>query len=291
MPLLALQQLCCPLDGAAMQRDQHQWRCPAGHSFDIARQGYINLLPVQHKKSRDPGDSKEMVAARKHFLDSGHYAPIAAAINALLNDNTDDQHTLQVLDAGCGDGYYLQALSQSLDRDKRQLVATGLDISKWALRSCLQRNRQLNGIVASNRQVPLPDASVDILLCAFGFPVYAEFARLLRPGGLYLQVDSGPDHLLEMRQQLYREVRRSDAPSLDAGQQHIGPVIAERRLQTHTADLNAEELTQLLQMTPHYYRASADARQQLLAQAPMALSLDVRLRLLQRAAVSPAGGE
>lgn len=266
-----------------MVRSDQQWRCPQGHCFDIARQGYINLLPVQHKKSRDPGDSKEMVKARMQFLDSGLYQPIATAINALIRNNLSQHHgdsnPLQLLDAGCGEGYYLNTLATALDQDGHYIRATGLDISKWALRSCLQRNRQLNGIVASNRRIPLLDNSQDIVLCAFGFPVYEEFARLLRPGGLYLQIDSGSNHLLEMRQQLYSDLRRSEEPALTAAQQSIGPLLSEQRVELQTRPLQRAELEQLLQMTPHNYRATPAARLQLLDAAPLALSIDVILRL------------
>ena len=281
MPLLPLPKLCCPLDGAAMQQQAQSWQCPHGHSFDVARQGYVNLLPVQHKKSRDPGDSKEMVAARKTFLDGGYYAPIATAIEQQFSTHLDESSPLSLLDAGCGEGYYLQALCTALNTAEREIIATGLDISKWALRSCLQRNRQLNGIVASNRQVPLPDHSQHLLLCAFGFPVYGEFARLLPPGGLYLQVDAGPDHLLEMREQLYPTLRRSDAPAIAPAIDSIGPLLSEQRLQFTTGELDRQQLEHLLMMTPHYHRASRAAQQRLLDNAPLNLSADVVLRLLQ----------
>ncbi|MGJ8687515.1 MAG: putative RNA methyltransferase, partial [Spongiibacteraceae bacterium] len=74
MPLVALEQLLCPLDNTVLSRHAQQWRCPQGHCFDVAKQGHVNLLPVQNKKSREPGDSKAMIAARRDFLNSGAYA-------------------------------------------------------------------------------------------------------------------------------------------------------------------------------------------------------------------------
>ena len=73
--------LACPLDGDPLTPEGQTWRCPAGHSFDTARQGYVHLLPVQNKRSRDPGDSKAMVAARQRFLNAGYYQPIAEAVS------------------------------------------------------------------------------------------------------------------------------------------------------------------------------------------------------------------
>ena len=80
MSALPFTALACPLDGAPLQRQAVSLRCPEGHCFDLAAQGYVNLLPVQNKRSRDPGDSKEMVAARRRFLEVGHYQPIADAV-------------------------------------------------------------------------------------------------------------------------------------------------------------------------------------------------------------------
>src|SRR5690606_16504733 len=123
--------LACPLDGAPLQREGASWRCPSGHTFDVAAQGYTHLLPVQHKRSLDPGDSKEMVAARRRFLESGAYAPIAAAVNrAVLADALCDAR-LHCLDAGCGEGYYLRSLAAAAG--DHPLVLLGLDISKWAV--------------------------------------------------------------------------------------------------------------------------------------------------------------
>ena len=108
MSLLPFQALACPLDRQALQRAGASLRCPSGHSFDIAREGHTYLLPVQNKRSRDPGDSKEMVAARRRFLNAGYYQPIAAAVCAALLRDVDDApanaEPLSCLDAGCGAG-------------------------------------------------------------------------------------------------------------------------------------------------------------------------------------------
>ena len=100
MTIAAFEHLACPLDGTLMQRDGGSWRCADGHCFDIAREGYTHLLPVQQKRSRDPGDSKDMVAARRRFLDAGYYQPIADAVNAAVLAGTAADTALDCLDAG-----------------------------------------------------------------------------------------------------------------------------------------------------------------------------------------------
>ena len=109
MRILPFTALACPLDGAPLRRQDAAWKCPAGHSFDIASQGHTLLLPVQHKRSLDPGDSKEMVAARRRFLNAGHYQPIAEAVARATLDGLPNEAAC--LDAGCGEGYYLRQLA------------------------------------------------------------------------------------------------------------------------------------------------------------------------------------
>ena len=102
----------CPLCGQTLATGASSWRCPNGHCFDVARQGYVNLLPVQQKHARHPGDTPAQVAARKRFLDAGFYAPIRDTALALLQPHLPPRPSL--LDAGCGEGYYSAALAQAL---------------------------------------------------------------------------------------------------------------------------------------------------------------------------------
>src|SRR5690554_476032 len=105
MTISAFEAFACPLDGSALQLKGRSWQCEAGHSFDIARQGYVHLLPVQNKRSKDPGDNKEMVAARQRFLNAGFYQPIADALSSAVFHKNDHKTRLTCLDAGCGEGY------------------------------------------------------------------------------------------------------------------------------------------------------------------------------------------
>ena len=149
--------LACPLDGLMLQHDDGTLKCERGHSYDIARQGYVNLLPVQQKKSRDPGDSKEMVTARTHFLNAGHYAPVAARLAELSLQYSITATTLSCLDAGCGDGYYLDYFYRYLEQqhDQAEYSLTGLDISKWAISSAAKRNPAITWAVGNNQYPPV----------------------------------------------------------------------------------------------------------------------------------------
>ena len=123
--------LACPLDGAPLQRQGGSLRCADGHCFDLAAQGYVNLLPVQNKRSLDPGDSKEMVAARRRFLNAGPYQPIAEAVARATLDGLPNEAAC--LDAGCGEGYYLRQLAAAATTANKTLAVLGLDFILTAL--------------------------------------------------------------------------------------------------------------------------------------------------------------
>jgi 23S rRNA (guanine745-N1)-methyltransferase len=279
MTIIPFPALACPLDGAPLQRQGGAWRCPAGHSFDIASQGYVNLLPVQQKRSRDPGDSKAMVAARQRFLEAGHYQPIAAALARAVLGDLPPAATLNCLDAGCGEGYYLRQLAAAGGAGQT-LALLGLDISKWALLAAARQDKRPAWVVGSNARLPVPTAKLDRVLCLFGFPVYAEFARVLRPGGRLLQIDAGPDHLRELRAIIYptlKPQRPADARA-PAGFTRL----TDESLRYAIDLAEAAQIADLLAMTPHLYRASAEGRARAAALTALALTVDVRLTCWER---------
>jgi len=283
--IAAFQALACPLDGAPLQRSGSSWYCAAGHSFDIASQGYTHLLPVQQKRSRDPGDSKEMVAARRRFLDAGHYRPIAAAVaRAALADLAPDT-AAACLDAGCGEGYYLRQLA-AVAGDRQTLALLGLDISKWAVLAAAKQDRRPAWVVASNARLPVLPGTLDRVLCLFGFPVYGEFARVLKAGGQLLQADAGPDHLRELREIIYPALKpeRSADKAVPEG---FSPLPGDSiRYPLELA--GRETIADLLAMTPHLYRASADGRARAAALNALTLTVDVRLTRFERQRQAPA---
>ena len=275
MPTTPFQALRCPIDGSALTCHDKSWRCEAGHSYDVAREGYVHLLPVQNKRSKDPGDSKEMVAARRRFLHAGYYKPIAHALGQSLLRH--GQSSMSCLDAGCGEGYYLREL-QSMGVP---LSILGLDISKWAVQAAAKLDKSSTWVVGSNANLPVVSASVDSVLCLFGFPVYTEFARVLKPGGLLLQVDTGEQHLRELREVIYPSLKapRDSEPLVPEGFS-----LLEQSTVCFAIELESREaIADLLAMTPHLYRASQAGRENAAALERLSLSIDVRIKCLRRA--------
>jgi len=279
MATTAFTALACPLDGAPLAPVDGGWTCTAGHRYDQAAQGYVNLLPVQHKRSRDPGDSKEMVAARRRFLEAGHYRPIAElAARAALADLPADA---ACLDAGCGEGYYLRQLAVAAEAAGKTPALLGLDISKWAVQVAAKAQRgTATWVVGSNAKLPVLPATLDRVLCLFGFPVYPEFARVLKPGGQLIMIDAGPDHLRELREIIYPTLK-TPAPPND--QAPPGFALLQREALSHRIELDSQEqIADLLVMTPHFYRASPAGREKAAQLGHLALTVDVRLQVLLR---------
>ena len=279
MTVDAFSALACPLDGEPLNQGDRVWSCAGGHSFDMARQGYVHLLPVQNKKSLDPGDSKPMVAARQRFLNAGYYRPIAGAVSAAtLKDWSDASPVISCLDAGCGEGYYLRELATADSQVAFSLM--GLDISKWATLAAAKQDKQPRWVVGSNASLPVLPGTLDRVLCVFGFPVYREFARVLKPGGVLIQADAGPDHLRELREIIYPSLkpekpRNEEAP---AGFSMLGTETLRFSLTLESQTV----ITDLLAMTPHLYRAPADGREKAACLEALTVTVEVRLVRLQR---------
>ncbi len=192
--------LACPQCHQRLVVHDRAARCPAGHTFDVARQGYLNLLG-----SRPPGnaDTPAMVLARSRFLAGGHYAPLAEA----LTDASSGRRI--IVDAGAGTGYYLtRALSRAPDAR-----GVALDVSVPACRQAARTDLALGAIVADTWQrLPLLGRTVDAVWSVFAPRNFAEFARVLRPGGIVVVVTPGSDHLAELRRLL-------DLMRIEAGKQ------------------------------------------------------------------------
>ena len=261
--------LICPLCTAMLAKADNGMVCPSGHRFDRARQGYLNLLPVQHKNSRDPGDNQAMVEARRDFLNEGHYAPVAQRLAELAAERWPQRW----LDIGCGEGYYTAQIAQALPRAD----GYALDISREAIKRACKRAPSVHWLVASMARVPLADASCQFLASVFSPLDWDEAKRLLAPGGGLMRVGPTSGHLMELREQLYDEVRDyvddKHLLQMPEGMHHAHHETLTFKLKL----IDAKSRANLLAMTPHGWRASAERRAAVIEQ-PRPLVVTVSMR-------------
>ena len=280
----ATANLICPLDQQPLTQHDRSLTCESGHSSDIAKQGYVNLLPVQKKKSKDPGDSKEMIQARQRFLQAGLYQPISDGLNQLVSQqlNLSDNKSVTILDAGCGEGYYLSRLAtENHLAEQEQVELLGVDISKWGVQAATKYQLPITWIVGTNAQLPVEHASVDLIICMFGFWQPEWFAKVLKPGGKVILADAGAEHLIELREIIYDEVHRKDTPTLKGAEEAGFTLTEQQQLEFKPETLTKEQVQDLLVMTPHLYRASYEGKQSALQLKQLDLTAQVVFRVLE----------
>lgn len=260
--------LSCPLCRLPLESNPTHVRCANNHSFDRAKQGYLNLLPVQHKASRAPGDNAEMVTARRAFLNGEHYAPIAvqlATIAQQLNPST-------WLDIGCGEGFYTHHIAQALPNS----TGYGIDVSKDAIRHSCQRSKQIHWLVASMANLPLADQSCDLITSIFSPITWPEALRVMHSGSTLVRLGPASDHLIELREMLYDEVHPYDDSKHLKDAPHALH-LESTQLIRYTLSLNdPADRHNLLAMTPHGWRASQARREAIIA-APINVTVAVRV--------------
>jgi 23S rRNA (guanine745-N1)-methyltransferase len=263
--------IICPLCRHALDRGDKVWRCDKGHSFDVAREGYVNLLPVQHKNSRDPGDDPQMVMARREFLQAGHYQPLRNAVLKLLAPLA----AQSILDIGCGEGYYTDVFTQVANE------VIGLDIARPAIRLAAKRYPEITWLVGSGALLPVANASIDVVSNMFTQLHIDEMQRVLKPEGYVLVVTPAPDHLWSIREQLFDEVRAHDPEKFLGNFETLFELKLQQEI-SFALNLNQQSLLQLLQMTPYAWKAKRDRRGALEAQPSFMTEAAFTLLLFKR---------
>jgi 23S rRNA (guanine745-N1)-methyltransferase len=191
----AADRLRCPHCSAELLVAGGSLACTGGHRYDIARQGYVSLLPP-HGLAH-PGDSSEMVAARDQFLGAGHYTPIADAVTAAALDAVASlpDPSGWVVDIGAGTGYYLARLLERLP----DWSGVALDASRPALRRAMRASSRIAAIACDAWQpLPVRDGVADLALNVFAPRDGREIARVLAPHGVLIVVTPTPRHLGEL---------------------------------------------------------------------------------------------
>ena len=244
----------CPICKSKLNINGKAYLCENNHSFDIAKQGYVNLLPANKKHSDNPGDSKEMVLSRRAFLESGYYDcftdKLCEIINSLFNSKK-----ITIADCGCGEGYYDGKL-ESLDCD---FDLYGFDISKEAIRYASAKYKKYNFAVGSCFNMPLDNDSFDLALNIFAPMVESEMARILKKDGYMIYAVPGKHHLMGLKKLLYENTYENEEKHTE----YEGFDFVDRISVKNEISVNSEVGENLFKMTPYYFKTELGAEEKI----------------------------
>ena len=232
--------------------------CESGHSYDRAREGYYNLLLKNTGGTH--GDNKEMVLARRAFLDTGAYMPLADKISEVASRFVKDGDC--VLDSGCGEGYYTDFVEKKLSSSGVRASVFGFDISREAVKVAAKKNKSLSLAVASSYDMPIADGSVDFLFNVFSPLALTETRRVLRRGGRFVMAIPDENHLFGLKSVLYERPYKNTVE--DSALEGFSLVSEEKISYKLTLD-TPEKISSLFMMTPYAYRTPREARERLLS--------------------------
>lgn len=270
--------IACPVCGQSLAVQEKRWFCSEGHSFDQARQGYLNLLVAQHKKSKAPGDTIEMVDARQRVLDSQLYQPISDLLNQWVSDFALSKGgSFQIADIGCGEGYYTARLQQILADHQVHHQLYGVDISKDALRRAAKRSKDIHWLVASGGLLPFLPLQLDMIVSLFTNLMPQGFTKILKKNAPVILINTGSDHLIELRQLVYENVKSQVFNPSDTMEQHGYRLNGEQTLKFKTKLTGSKQIIDLLQMTPHWWRVQPSALAKLEQLDELEITVDISL--------------
>ena len=264
--------LICPICSEKLNSEGKRYLCSRGHSFDVARQGYVNLLTVQQKHSLAPGDTREQVLSRRAFLEEGHYVPIA---QALIDNARELGISGEILDVGCGEGYYSARLAEALGAN-----LTGLDISKEAVRCAAAKYKGKLWLCATAAHIPAESAGTDLITSLFAITIPEEFHRILKPGGYYFQVLAAQDHLLGLKGIIYDQLNFKEK---DTVPELPGFALVKSVPIRFAFTVEGEQVQNLFSMTPHVFRIGKSGAERLRNTARLSDTASCVLNIYRRA--------
>lgn len=271
----------CPKCKEVLEKNEKSYRCKNGHTYDIAKSGYINLLLDNQKHSKNPGDDKDMVISRKKFLEKDYYKGISDNVNETIFKFIEDlKREVSILDIGCGEGYYTDNIKKFLDDKKIKNNIIGIDISKEAVISASKKNKKIDWVVASASNLPIEDESLDFIICMFAKIIPEEKMRTLKKGGHLIIVSTGENHLEEMKKVVYKEVRKDFYSPID--DLKIFNYVETINCSYKTTINENESIKSLFNMTPYRWRSPREGIEKLFALDKLAITVDVNIDIFKK---------
>lgn len=248
--------LTCPVCKELLKKEDRTYKCSNNHCFDIAKQGYVNLLQSQQSKQKRHGDDKLMIKSRTDFLNKDYYKPLQQLLCQKLNDFAEND--CKILDAGCGDCYYTSEIEKTLKSKNPEII--GIDISKDAMIASSKRNKNIITAVASVFALPVEDESFNCVLNVFSPFAPDEYKRVLTKDGFLFRVVPLENHLFELKQSIYDNPLKNPEENTEIQGFQL---IDKRDLKYKIKLDNNQDIQNLFKMTPYYYKTSATDQQKL----------------------------
>lgn len=239
--------LKCPNCDQKLSFDTKVLSCTNGHVFDISKEGYFNLLLPNQKKTKLPGDNKEMILNREAFLSFGHYDYLVLAITSSIKANTNFESGLHVLDIGCGSGFFLRSLKH------KSITKIGIDISKFAIKKAAKLDKDALFVVATFLKIPTLNNSIDIILNNFAPLNLPEVVRVLKTNGAIIKIVPYKNHMRQLAELIYKEFRAHSTDFIEDIKNNNDLEIINKTEITYERNINKEEAMSLISMTPYFH--------------------------------------
>ncbi len=269
----------CPSCNETLLKEQRTYRCLNNHTFDEAKEGYVNLLLAQHKKSKNPGDNDEMIKSRQAFLNKGYYASLSSQIVKIIS-SMENGFKQNILDVGCGEGYYMDKIKKASTDDN--LFLCGIDISKTAIKLAGKRKMDSLLSVASAYDLPFFSNRFDTIISVFSPVSASEIARLLKSeNSQIIMVGPAEEHLKALTKHIYDEVlpHKGNYSVLDDKKAFI---LEEQIEIKEEITVKKEDILDLLRMTPYYWQTTVEIKKKILALSELKTTIHFYVRVYRK---------
>ena len=271
----------CPSCNEPLIKESKTYRCSNNHTYDEAKEGYVNLLLAQHKKSKNPGDNDEMIKSRQAFLNQGYYALLSSQIVKIIEATTEGFNQ-NILDVGCGEGYYMDEIKKASIKEKANLSLCGIDISKTAVKLAGKRKMSSLLSVSSAYDLPFQDKSFDSIVSVFSPVSASEIDRLLKSEkSQIIMVGPAEEHLKGLTAHIYDEVlpHKGNYSVLD---EEKGFVLEEQIEIKEEITVKKEDILELLRMTPYYWQTTIEIKEKILALDELKTTIHFYVRVYKK---------
>ena len=251
--------------------------CQNDHSFDIAREGYVNLLLSGQSRSKTPGYTREMLLARRNLFDTGFFEPLIQALADILHSDSDTASPANVLDAGCGEGQILSRLVQG--SSPPDIHGFGTDISKEGIRYAAKLDHSVVWCVSNlQRRLPYGDHTFEFVLNILAPEHAPEFHRVLKPGGALIKAVAMANHLRQFREAIYESGRKEDMSDTKtrAALAEQFEIASTQRL-AYAFPMNIESTGNLIDMSPLSWKGSRTKLQALRSAGLQEVMIDLEI--------------